>query len=634
VETISRWVQESVIMRIIITALRPETYEESYVGKFIAATLKNVSGIFRGSFLRFLSFDVTWEKSAVDHSRFVGALLKTGPQLKAVVNHINQMIRGSLLLVSALKVEGLFMEKPLVILGYVLFPAIFVSTALKALFSSFTPNALVLRLVLMALSFAMAFLNIPLDKLLCGSKLLKAVSLMIGEKSEVLFGSEARDRGAAFDKTVRLLLLAAGIMFGSFYYFLPGTTFMKLFGLIFLSVFIYLKPWWGLYMVAFMLPLTATTYSVAIIGLTFVSIFLNHDRFKVTEPIALVPALMFMATAVLAAVFSLMRAESLKNLPLYAAYFMVFYSAAVLLRDRIVLKTAIFCLAISSFLLSAYGIYQYFFVKVPTAMAWVDIEQFPELATRVYATLENPNVLAEYLVLVIPVTLGALWTTGKFARKAIYAGLTGALILCLVLTFSRGAWLGLVLALVVFAILKEPRLFILFMVLALIFPLFMPTVVLDRIASIGSMEDSSNAFRVTIWIAAFRMIKDYWLTGIGLGLSAFARVYRDYMIAGTPAQHAHNLYLEMGIEIGIAGVLAFLWMIASGLARALDRIKTNDRYSFILAGVVGALGGHLLHGLFDYVWYSPRIVMAFWLVFGMMAALSSLEKSFERGRLT
>jgi hypothetical protein len=41
---------------------------------------------------------------------------------------------------------------------------------------------------------------------------------------------------------------------------------------------------------------------------------------------------------------------------------------------------------------------------------------------------------------------------------------------------------------------------------------------------------------------------------------------------------------------------------------------------------LGALGGHLLHGLFDYVWFSPRIVMAFWLVFGMMSALSSLEE--------
>jgi len=57
-------------------------------------------------------------------------------------------------------------------------------------------------------------------------------------------------------------------------------------------------------------------------------------------------------------------------------------------------------------MLSLLGIYQYFFVKAPTAEAWVDVKQFPELATRVYATLENPNVLGEYLGLSIPLVLG------------------------------------------------------------------------------------------------------------------------------------------------------------------------------------------------------------------------------------
>jgi len=153
--------------------------------------------------------------------------------------------------------------------------------------------------------------------------------------------------------------------------------------------------------------------------------------------------------------------------------------------------------------------------------------------------------------------------------------------------------------------------------------MFLPSVVTNRIASIGSLEDSSNAYRITIWIAALRMIKDYWLSGVGLGLTAFSRVYRDYMIAGASAIHAHNLYLEICLELGIVGLFALLWMVFRGFSEALTCVETNHRISYIVAGIVAALAGHLFHGLFDYVWYSPRIVIAFWMYLGMMSALAS-----------
>jgi len=153
--------------------------------------------------------------------------------------------------------------------------------------------------------------------------------------------------------------------------------------------------------------------------------------------------------------------------------------------------------------------------------------------------------------------------------------------------------------------------------------MFLPPVVMNRIASIGSLEDSSNAYRITIWIAALRMIKDYWLTGVGLGLTAFSRVYRDYMIAGASAIHAHNLYLEVCLELGVIGVFSLLWMVFRGFSEALSNVTMNDKMSYIAAGILAALAGHLFHGLFDYVWYSPRIVMAFWMYLGMMSALTS-----------
>ncbi|MCR4431781.1 MAG: O-antigen ligase family protein [Tepidanaerobacteraceae bacterium] len=631
---IDRWIKDSLLMKMLTAASKPEIYAGSVFCNLIARFIKYLSVAAAGSFFKLLSLDSHWEKSAVNRSRIIRPISCAVPLLKKGINHANRMIGGSLLLRTSLRAESLFMERPLPVLGCFLFFATLSSTALKALFSSFTLKALVFRLILLAVSFAMAFINVNLERLLRTSILAEAMCFMIDESDKVIFKAGSGIRGSAFDKTDRWLLAGVGTIIGSFYYFLPAITFIKLFGLIFLSVLIYIKPWCGLYLAVFMLPLAPTAYSVAVIGLVFASLLLNCDKFDMDMPAAIIPALMFMAVAAVSAVFSVMRSESLKTLPLYAAYFMAFYSSAILMRDRVILKTALFFQMMSALLLSAYGIYQYFFIKVPTAIAWVDVKQFPELATRVYATLENPNVLAEYLALAIPMALGMLFAGEKLGRKLLFSAITGVLAICLVLTFSRGAWLGLVLALLVFAAIKEPRLLIWLILLGFVSPLFMPSVVVNRIASIGSLEDSSNAFRVTIWIAAIRMIKDYWIAGAGLGLTAFSRVYRDYMIAGTPALHAHNLYLEMGIEMGVAGILTFIWMIIAGFSRAVNCIGKDTWHSFLLAAAVGALAGHLLHGMFDYVWFSPRIVMDFWLVFGMTSALAARrEEALNEGAM-
>ncbi len=51
---------------------------------------------------------------------------------------------------------------------------------------------------------------------------------------------------------------------------------------------------------------------------------------------------------------------------------------------------------------SMYGVYQYFFYAPDNTNGWIDSDMFYSISKRVYSTLENPNVLAEYLLLVIP----------------------------------------------------------------------------------------------------------------------------------------------------------------------------------------------------------------------------------------
>lgn len=617
-ENLLKWCGNSFILKILFIFTKQETYQSSFFVRLISTPVKMLALGFQNSrvFCN-LSCGQNWEKAALERSFTINIIKKLYPLMQGLIDYINHCIKGSLTMTYTMKVKKDLVDYPLIAISHIFLPFVLISTGLKAVFSSFTLYGLAVRLLLILVLGLMSFMNLSLKSLILGSISGEIFNKLVGvyqDYSEVQNHKREAFRG-------KRLYVSAGILLGIIYYFLPSTTFFKLVGLIFFSLVVYINPAIGISTVLLILPLTETSYSAAICGLTFASLILNYKETRLRMPTAFVPAAFFLAVAAIAAGFSLMRAESLKTFPLYIVYFMAFYCAAVIFRDIMKLKYAMPLMIISAVVVSLIGIYQYFFIKAPTAIAWVDVTQFPELSTRVYATMENPNVLAEYLSLIIPIILGLIWITRKPVIKLSLFIAASIITLCLILTFSRGAWVGFALAVMVFAVLKEPRLIFVFMIIALISPAFLPPVVMARIASIGSLEDSSNAFRISIWIAALRMIKDYWLTGVGLGLAAFARVYRDYMIAGTPAIHSHNLYLQIGLELGVAGLVAFLWLIETGFTKAVRNVLSNRKVSALLAGVIGALAGHLLHGLFDYVWFSPRIVMLFWLIFGIMAAL-------------
>jgi len=628
-QIISKWFYNSLILNILLTFFKPETFKSSFFMRLISIILNGVQAAVRGSVLFTFNNDENWEEASVSRSFIINTIKRLNPLILAVIDTVNHYIKNSSILAFALMVKQDLTDYPLMTISYMMLPSLLVATGLKAAFSSFTPSALLIRVILIFVLSTMIFMKQSLKEILLGS-----ISGEILNKLVHIY--RAREEGNDDQKRAlrgKWLYPAIGVVIGIIYYILPLTTFIKLIGLLFFSIAIYINPLIGISAVFSILPLTNTKYSAALIGITFVSLILNYKKTKLSVPTAFVPAAFFLAAAAVAAVFSLMRTQSFKTFPLYVVYFMAFYCAALIFRDNKRLNIALAFLIIPAVAVSFIGIYQYVFVKVPTAIAWVDVTQFPELSTRVYATMENPNVLAEYLGLVVPVILGLLWTVKKPIIRLLLLVAASIITLCLILTFSRGAWVGFALAVMIFAVLKEPRLIFAFVIVALIAPAFMPSVVMKRIASIGSLEESSNAFRVSIWIAALRMIKDYWLTGVGLGLDAFARVYRDYMIAGTPAVHSHNLYLEIGIEMGIVGIVSFLWFIQTGISKAVRTAQRNSASSAMLVGMIGALAGHLLHGLFDYVWYSPRIVMLFWLIFGMMAALLT-ENEVQEGENT
>ena len=191
---------------------------------------------------------------------------------------------------------------------------------------------------------------------------------------------------------------------------------------------------------------------------------------------------------------------------------------------------------------------------------WTDPDAFPELKKRIFSTLENPNVLAGYLDVIICLALGLLTKAERRSQKIILIGAIILLAACLAMTYSRGAFIAIAIVFAVYGVLKDWRVLILFAVVTGLIA-YSDTNFINRILSAFTMSDSSEGVRVGIWVSTSAMISDHPFAGIGWGAYKFVYPQYNYYVADPEIiiYHAHNLYLNFAAEIGIVGALAFFW---------------------------------------------------------------------------
>lgn len=272
-------------------------------------------------------------------------------------------------------------------------------------------------------------------------------------------------------------------------------------------------------------------------------------------------------------------------------------------------------------LVACYGFYQFLFPSKFSGV-WHDKEMFEGIRFRVYSTLENPNVLGEYFLLVIPIAFAYFLNSKAWISKLYFLGCCGAMMLCLILTYSRGCYIGILVALGIFLVLLDRRFIFLGILGLLALPFILPPTIINRFLSIGDMADSSTSYRVYIWLGTLSMLKDYWVCGIGPGTSAFNMVYPAYAFNGISAPHSHNLFLQIICDAGIVGILLFAVLIyqfykATFRAFVCEKRKENR---ILIISAISAISGFLVQSLFDYTFYNYRVMLLFWVVlaFGIL----------------
>ena len=146
----------------------------------------------------------------------------------------------------------------------------------------------------------------------------------------------------------------------------------------------------------------------------------------------------------------------------------------------------------------------------------------------------------------------------------------------------------------------------------------------------------SLTVRVDYWKAGLGMLRDYPVFGSGLG--TFGTLYAKYkLLQGRETQLAHNNYLQVWIEMGILGIVSFLWLWIAFLRRGWKlinrlRITGSDEFSCYrlpAAVVIGCYAGvvaFLIHSLVDFDLYVPGIAMNVWLFLGLITIYEHTQK--------
>ena len=417
----------------------------------------------------------------------------------------------------------------------------------------------------------------------------------------------------------------AGLICGAASYFVsPVYILIAAAGLI-AAYLVLSSPEFGVLAIITLLPFAPTMALVAAVLYTSLCFLLKamcgkrSIKFDLLDGIVLIFMILMISGGVVA-----LSGGSLKPMLVYVAFMLGYFLVVNLIRSREWLSRCVLGVILSCTIVALYGIFQNFFGLAETT--WQDSDMFSSIKGRVVSTFENPNVLAEYLIMVLPLML-AVFIIAKAPRNKVFMlicmALSGG---CLIYTWSRGAWLGFMIGVAIFMLMysKKTLAAMLFCLLGIPFlPFVLPEIIIQRFTSIGNLGDSSTSYRVYIWEGVVSMLKDYFLTGIGIGNDSFKLVYPAYALSGIEtAPHSHNLYLQITVELGIFGLIVFLallfvWMQSCFTLHVNEKRGTRLISAAIFCGIAAVLA----QGMTDYIWYNYRVFLMFWLMLGLSAAV-------------
>lgn len=188
-----------------------------------------------------------------------------------------------------------------------------------------------------------------------------------------------------------------------------------------------------------------------------------------------------------------------------------------------------------------------------------------------------------------------------------------ALVVALVVTYTRNAWIGTFLGVAVLLAIRNWKLLILVPIVAGAAYLVAPGAIQQRAESFLNPTDPASRDRIVMWKIGADMVRDHPIAGVGPEM--VSRVYPNYRQKYPDAvrpvnEHLHNVPIQIAAERGLLALAAWLWFVA---------VATRDLWRQLRARVAPAVAGAglaamvamLTAGLFEYNFGDSEFLMLF-----------------------
>lgn len=386
----------------------------------------------------------------------------------------------------------------------------------------------------------------------------------------------------------------------------------------------------GLALLAFTYPFDLTTWAgplklttsfalMGIIVLLWAAAQARGSRFEWRQTALDVPVLLFAGTSVLSLLgLGGNLQDQLVGLVKAAGGFLMFCIATQSIRERRDLWL-VMAAVMATGLLQAIG------VTIDLLNGTTPVSEM----ARATGSVIDANIFAGYLLLIIPLVLVlglALRPWWALPATMLAAAVFG---IALAATLSRSGWLGLLAALVVLVILIKHRRWRLAAVAA---ALAAAIVLGGLVGPMSQRLDTQQpggplemlASRAQVWGVAVDIWQRHPLFGVGV--ANFVNYYNQEGGEQDVIGHAHNIFLNMGAERGLFGLLAFIVVIVglfATLRRALRAAHTPIERA-VAVGLIATFAGYFVHSLLEVSYYDYKVLLLFWLLVGTTGGLPIL----------
>jgi O-antigen ligase len=267
--------------------------------------------------------------------------------------------------------------------------------------------------------------------------------------------------------------------------------------------------------------------------------------------------------------------------------------------------------------------FSYILIAAATLMAVYGLMQSMAegAAFRVHGTMSIYMTFAGILMLSALVVMAQLLF---FPRGRWFWGLVGSLALliaALVMTHTRGAWIGFAAGAALILGCRQKRLLLALPVVAVAVFLAAPEAVRVRIRSIIDPQDVTARERLYMWGSGVQIVRDHPWTGVGInGVKSVYQAYKHPNAVRDQRAHLHSNLFQIAAERGLIGVACWLWIWVAfyGQAWTIFRVRGLDtpRASALVVGSLASITGFHVAGLFEFTFGDSEVIM---LVYFLMA---------------